>query len=127
MVALAALAVFGAISMLVYALMNRAAPVTERRLATLNSDQPRRQAAPDEEQGPSRGQAMATWLGQFMPSSLLDRMGRFLEAANIRTAPENVLLGWIGLAVFLPAFYLLTALRAGSLSTQQELFGFGIF
>jgi tight adherence protein C len=122
MVLLAAVCAFGAISFLVYGLMGRSrAPETDRRLASLAGDRPR-QVVPAEDLGPTRGQALAGMLGQFLPRTLLAKLGHMLLTADVKAAPEVVLTGWAALVLFLPGFYLLIALRSGPLGGMQEAF-----
>jgi tight adherence protein C len=120
MVLLATCCAFAAVGFLVYALMNRAPALTDRRLAALAGQRPR-QAAGEEEAAPSRAQLVAGKLRQYVPSTLLARFSLFLQGANVKSPPELVLLGWIGLALLLPGFYLLLASRSGAgLGTEQK-------
>ncbi|HZU75193.1 MAG TPA: type II secretion system F family protein [Dehalococcoidia bacterium] len=113
---------FAATSFLVYALMRRAPAITERRLglAALANDRIKPTATADDEIVASRLTLVASRLRQFLPSTLIERFGLLLQTANVRTPPEILLVGWIGLALAAPAGFLLLVARGGTGLTSMD-------
>jgi tight adherence protein C len=136
MLLLAVISTFVAISALVYTIVHKPEPLAQQRLEAFLGlrDQARPGATSSRwDNRPSRGQSIKAMARQFLPNSMLDRLGRMLIAAGMRSAPETVALIWAGVALGLPLFYLFIASQGKSGIGQTQLLvmllagGFGAY
>jgi tight adherence protein C len=134
MIAIAAVSTFVAVCALAYTLMRKPEPLAQQRLEAYLGLRPQGNAATrDWDNRAGRGQAMQSKMRQLLPASMLDRLGGKLIAAGMRSTPETVALVWAGVALGLPALYLLFAMQGAKGIGQTQLLvallamGFGAY
>ncbi len=119
-----------AVACLAYSLLNRPAPVTDRRLAMLPGVRSQSMAtgrtgtAGDEQ--PSRRSVMEAKLRQLLPTRSRERLERLLIASGMTATPETVLTIWAAVAAGLPGLYLFSTVNSGQGISGQDLLVTGL-
>jgi len=115
---------FLAVSLLVYALLNRPAPVARRRLASLAAGAGTELVQAVDDEQPTRTKLLMMKLRAAMPARHMEHLEQRLYAAGMPLSAEAAVVLWAVLIAGLPLLFLLTA--GGSDGSRTVLYALGV-